>query len=126
MVCEGRVGGTGYSKQQNIINPDKHNGNASEVSEYEQKTKIPMGLSLYLAENVVRAIKGEGTKDPLKILSNSLNNYSESPYYKGLKKIIKKTGEAAIWLLDKTGPLINKDITPYGMGNMENNKNIYM
>lgn len=99
------------------------------VLEYQNRTKMPVGAGAYLAEAISDAFNGKGSKDPLKILSKTLNNYSESPYYKVAKKVIKKTGEAAIWLIDKSGFLINKDIPPYGFGfdnALQQGKSIYM
>lgn len=87
------------------------------VLEAEKRDKIPRGYTMYLSEQIVNAITGKGPKDPVKILSNSLNQYSESPYYKVLKKAIKKTGEAAIWLFERAiAPPINGDMVPYYTG----------
>ena len=98
------------------------------VLEAEKNDKIPRGLTLYLSEQIANALKGKGTKDPAKIVANALNNYSETSYYKQLKKVVKKVGEGSIWVLDKTlAPfLINKDIPPYGMGSFDNQQGVWM
>lgn len=97
------------------------------VLQFENRTKYPMGFNMYLSESIGNALKGEASKDPLKVISNAIYNYSESPYYKIVKNTIKKAGEAAVWLLDKSLFLINKDITPYWIGDGFNTEQaIYM
>ena len=99
----------------------------SKILETEKRIKFPMGFTSYLSEEIANAISGKASKDPFKILSKAMNNYSESPYYKVLKNAIKKTGEAAIWIIDKSGPLINGDMVPYYTSEgFDMNKQIYM
>ena len=104
-------------------------GTQETVLEAEKRDKIPRGFTMYLSEQISNAITGKGPKDPAKIISKALEQYSESPYYKILKNAVKKTGEAAIWLIDKTFcPFpMNKDFIPFYTGEPFNmQQGVYM
>ena len=96
--------------------------------EAEKRDKIPRGPHLYIGEQIGKALKGEGSKDPMKILSNGLRNYSESPYYKKLKSGIKKTIKAGCkMLLDYTKIPVREEFMPFYTGEMFNmNQGVYM
>jgi len=98
------------------------------VLEAEKRDGIPRGLNLYIAEQFANAFKGKGTKDPMKILSNGLRNYSESPTYNEMKRGIKKIIKAGCkMLLDYTKIPVKEEFMPFYTGEMFNmNQGIYM
>ncbi len=84
------------------------------IPKVQQNNRLPISLTMYVGEELGKAVNGKGPKDPLKILGNGLLNYSESSYNKKVKKFVKKVTTGAVKLFDiMTTNLINTNILEY-------------
>ena len=93
------------------------------IPKVQQNNRLPISLTMYLGEELGKALSGKGPKDPFKIVGNGLLNYSESSYNKKVKKFVKKVTTGAVKLFDI---MTTNLIIPAILEDQKNINNMYM